>query len=199
PAGAGSSGSGGPGDAPAARGAGNGAGAAGGTPAGTGAGGGGVAPAGGAGAGGGAGGTGGGNGGNGGVGARAGGGGAGAAASAGKPLSCTVLIDVRGLGNFQRDMTSAIYDDQGRKIWPDAALIRGVSNDLVQEGNLHTYITSESQIASFPDVTRIRASRIQPNALASQSSVYTDVSLSVLATALFKSAGQACRVVYLKD
>ncbi|WP_136389394.1 hypothetical protein [Deinococcus sp. KSM4-11] len=106
---------------------------------------------------------------------------------------------MRGLGNFQRDMTSAVYDDQGRKLWPDAALVKGVSNDLVQEGNLHTYITSESQIAAFPEVTRIKAARIRPNALALESNVYTDVSLSVLATALFKSAGQACRVVYLKD
>ena len=120
-------------------------------------------------------------------------------ASAGKPLSCTVVIDVRGLGSFQRDMTSAVYDDQGRKVWPDAALIAGVSNDLVQEGNLHTYITSESQIAAFPEVTRIKAARIRPNALAPQSNVYTDVALNIAGTALFRSAGQACRVVYLKD
>ncbi len=109
------------------------------------------------------------------------------------------MIDVRGLGSFQRDMTSAVYDDQGRKVWPDAALIAGVSNDLVQEGNLHTYITSESQIAAFPEVTRIRAARIRPNALAPQSNVYTDVALNIAGTALFRSAGQACRVVYLKD
>ncbi|PNY81424.1 hypothetical protein CVO96_08535 [Deinococcus koreensis] len=110
-----------------------------------------------------------------------------------------MVIDVRGLGNFQRDMTSLVYDQGGAQLWPDAALVKGVSNDLVQAGNLHTYITGEGQISSFKNVTRLKASRIQPNRLAPNSGVLTDVTLSAAATSQFRSAGKACRVVYLKD
>ena len=127
--------------------------------------------------------------------------GGGAAAGAGsetRPLACTVAIDVRGLGAFQRDMTSIVYAG-GQQLWPDAALIKGVSSELVQAGNLHTYVTAESQLAAFPNVTRVKAERIQPNRFAPNSQVYTDVTLSGAAAAQFRSAGSACRVVYLKD
>ncbi|OOV13990.1 hypothetical protein BXU09_04145 [Deinococcus sp. LM3] len=106
---------------------------------------------------------------------------------------------MRGLGNFQRDMTSVVYAEGGTQLWPDAALIKGVSSSLVQEGNLHTYVTSEAELSAFKNVTRVKASRIQPNRFAPNSKVFTDVTLPASAAAQFRSAGQACRVVYLKS
>lgn len=108
-----------------------------------------------------------------------------------------MVIDVRGLGNFERDMTSYVYDDAGRQLWPDAALVKGVSSQLVNEGNLHTYITAETQISSFEHVTRVRAARIQPNRMAPRSGINTDVTLDAAASQQFRAAGAACRVVYL--
>ncbi|WP_206733002.1 hypothetical protein, partial [Deinococcus metallilatus] len=131
--------------------------------------------------------------------ARAGGGGGAAAGNEDRLLTCTVVVDVRGLGSFQRDMTSFVYDESGTQLWPDAALVKGVSSQLVQEGSLQTYITSESQIAGFQNVTRVKAARVQPNRMAPNSKVFTDAVLSASAAGQFRSAGKACRVVYLKD
>lgn len=106
---------------------------------------------------------------------------------------------MRGLGNFQRDMSSFVFDAAGTQLWPDAALIGGVSSQLVQEGNLHTYITSEGAIGGFKNVTRVKASKIRPTKFAPNSSVFTDTELDAAAAAQFRAAGKACRVVYLKD
>ncbi len=132
-----------------------------------------------------------------GVAGRAAGTGGTGAGSENRALLCNVVVDVRGLGNFERDMTSYIYNEQGQQLWPDAALIRGVSSQLVNEGNLHTYITSEADISNFNNVTRVRATRIQPNHMSPNSKFYTDATLDAAASAQFRSAGQACRVVYL--
>lgn len=96
-------------------------------------------------------------------------------------------------------MTSNVYEAGGAKLWPDAALVQGVSSQLVNEGNMHTYITSEGQIAQFKNVTRVKASKIRPNILAPNSSVFTDSELDAAAASQFRSAGKACRVVYLKN
>ncbi|MFC3860647.1 hypothetical protein ACFOPQ_07715 [Deinococcus antarcticus] len=64
---------------------------------------------------------------------------------------------------------------------------------------MHTYITNESQIKAFPNVTRLKAARITPSKFAPNSSVLTDVQLDASGEALFKKAGQGCRVVYLKN
>ncbi|WP_235204213.1 hypothetical protein, partial [Deinococcus sp. RL] len=131
--------------------------------------------------------------------ARAGGGGGAGAGTETRPLACTVVIDVRGLGRFDRDMTSYVYDEAGTQLWPDAALVRGVSSQLVNEGNLHTYATSEGQLSAFPNVTRVRAARVQAPRIAPNAAIRTDAVLSAAAAAQFRSAGAACRVVYLKD
>ncbi|MFC5850173.1 hypothetical protein, partial [Deinococcus petrolearius] len=128
-----------------------------------------------------------------------GGGGGAAGGNEDRPLNCTVVVDVRGLGNFQRDMTSFVYAEGGAQLWPDAALVQGVSSQLVQEGNLHTYITAEGQASGFSNVTRVKASKIRPSKFAPNSAVYTDVELSAAAAEQFRSAGKACRVVYLKS
>uniref|UniRef100_UPI001CA53A97 hypothetical protein n=1 Tax=Deinococcus planocerae TaxID=1737569 RepID=UPI001CA53A97 len=132
--------------------------------------------------------------------ARAGGGGGGAApGNEDRFLNCTVVVDVRGLGPFQRDMTSFVYDESGTQLWPDAALVRGVSSQLVQEGSLQTYVTSEAEVAAFKNVTRVKAARVQPPRIAPNSQVFTDAVLGSAAAAQFRSAGAACRVVYLKS
>ncbi|EYB66822.1 hypothetical protein DEIPH_ctg066orf0001 [Deinococcus phoenicis] len=110
-----------------------------------------------------------------------------------------MVVDVRGLGAFQRDMTSFVYDEGGTQLWPDASLIKGVSSQLVQEGSLHTYITSESQIGQFQNVTRVKAVRVEEPRIARGSGVFTNAVLGSGAAAQFRSAGAACRVVYLKD
>lgn len=109
-----------------------------------------------------------------------------------------MVVDVRGLGNFQRDMSSFIFDAAGNQLWPDAELVKGVNSQLVQEGNLQTYITSEGEIGQFKNVTRVKASKIRPTKFAPNSSVYTDAELDASAAAQFRSAGKACRVAYLK-
>ncbi|WP_104991361.1 hypothetical protein [Deinococcus sp. NW-56] len=108
-------------------------------------------------------------------------------------------MDVRGLGRFDRDMTSRVYDAAGTQLWPDAALVRGVSSQLVNEGNLHTYATSEGQLGAFQNITRVKATRVQAPRIAPNSPVRTDVVLSAAAAEQFRKAGAACRVVYLKD
>lgn len=96
-------------------------------------------------------------------------------------------------------MTSHVYDEGGAQLWPDAVLIKGVSSQLVNEGALHTYITSESEIGQFKNVTRVKATRVQQPRIAPNSTVYTDAVLRSAAAAQFRSAGSACRVVYLKN
>lgn len=112
-------------------------------------------------------------------------------------LTCTVVVDVRSLGKMTRDMTSFVYDAQGRQLWPDTAFVRGVSSALVQEGNIHTYITSEAQLRAFPNVTRVRALRLQAPRIAPNARVFTDAVLGPTSTHAFQAAGQGCRVVYL--
>lgn len=131
--------------------------------------------------------------------ARASGGGT-AAGHEDRPLTCTVVVDVRGLDRrFERAQSSFVFDENGKQLWPDAVLVQGVSSQLVNEGNLHTYITSESQIGQFQNVTRVKAARVQATKFAPSSSYITDAVLGASAAAQFRSAGKACRVVYLKD
>lgn len=110
--------------------------------------------------------------------------------------ACTVVIDVRGLGHLQPDMTSFVFSGS-RQLWPDAALFQGVSRQLVQETGLHTYISNEKDITRFHKVTRVKASRLRPSQFAPHSSVLTDVELGPNATREFLAAGKGCRVVYL--
>ena len=114
-------------------------------------------------------------------------------------MTCTVVVDVRGLGKFDTAMTSFIRDRAGNQVWPDAELVRGVATQLVQEGNLHTYVRSEGDLSPFKNVTRVRASRILPTKFAPNSDYMADVELSADAAQTFRSAGRACRVVYLRD
>lgn len=120
---------------------------------------------------------------------------AGAPSSASAPV-CTVVIDVRGLGRMDRDMTSRVLDTQGQQVWPDATLVPGTSSRLKQ-GGMHTYVTSEAQLAAFQNVTRVKALRLQPPRVAPTSAIRTDAVLEPNAAREFRAAGSACRVVYL--
>ena len=131
--------------------------------------------------------------------ARASGGAAPGAGTETRPLTCTVVVDVRGLGRLESAMTSFVMDSAGNQIWPDAELVRGVSTQLVQEGNLQHYVRSEADLAQYKNVTRIKASRLRSTKFAPNSNYLTDVELSADAAQTFRSAGKACRVVYLRD
>ena len=113
---------------------------------------------------------------------------------------CTVAIDVRGLDRrFERDLTTFVYDPGGNQLWPDSELVQGVSSRLVNEGNLQSYVTSEAQLAGLPNLTRVKALKVQPSKFSPNSPYFTDAVLDSVAAARFRSAGMACRLVYLKD
>lgn len=113
---------------------------------------------------------------------------------------CTVAIDVRGLDRrFVRDLTTFVYGPGGTQLWPDAQLVEGVSSRLVNEGNLQSYVTSEAQLTGLPNLTRVRATKVQPSKFSPNSPYFTDAVLDSAAAARFRAAGTACRLVYLKD
>ncbi|MGX9688471.1 hypothetical protein ACTQ9L_15170 [Deinococcus wulumuqiensis] len=62
---------------------------------------------------------------------------------------------------------------------------------------MHTYVTSEAQLAAFQNVTRVKALRLQPPRVAPTSAIRTDAVLGPNAAREFRAAGSACRVVYL--
>ncbi|AXH00881.1 hypothetical protein DVJ83_17350 (plasmid) [Deinococcus wulumuqiensis] len=86
-------------------------------------------------------------------------------------------------------------DGQGG-LRPDATLVPGTSSRLKQ-GGMHTYVTSEAQLAAFQNVTRVKALRLQPPRVAPTSAIRTDAVLGPNAAREFRAAGSACRVVYL--
>lgn len=125
-----------------------------------------------------------------------------AAASAGnetKLLTCTVAVDVRGLGTLESAMTSFVMDTAGTQLWPDAELVKGVATELVQEGNMHVYTRSEADLAKYPNVTRVKATALLKPKQSPEANYFADVQLSTDAAQAFRSAGRACRVVYLRD
>ena len=114
-------------------------------------------------------------------------------------LACTVVVDVRGLGKLESAMTSYVLDAAGNQLWPDAELVKGVSTQLVQEGNLHVYTRSEADLANYKNVTRVKASGLLKPKGSPLANYLSDVQLSAEAAETFRSAGKACRVVYLRD
>ncbi|MDO4264649.1 MAG: hypothetical protein Q4C67_10680, partial [Deinococcus sp.] len=94
---------------------------------------------------------------------------------------------------------SYVLDAAGNQLWPDAELVRGVSTQLVQEGNLHTYTRNEADLANYKNVTRVKASQLLKPKQSPLANYLSDVQLSADAAQAFRSAGKACRVVYLRD
>jgi len=117
-----------------------------------------------------------------------------------KASLCTIVIDVRGLNkHFERAQTSFVFDARGQQLWPDEALIKGVTSQIMTEGNLHTYIDKEQVIRQFANVTRLKALRVQATKFAPSSQYITDAVLGPDAAQKFKAAGKACRLIYLLD
>ncbi|ANC72291.1 hypothetical protein DERA104750_14600 [Deinococcus radiodurans] len=131
--------------------------------------------------------------------ARGGGGAGQGAGNETRPLTCTVVVDVRGLGKLESAMTSFVMDSAGNQVWPDAELIKGVATQLVQEGNLQEYTRSEAGLAQLKNVTRVKASRLLRPKQSPGAPYFADVELSADAAQTFRSAGKACKVVYLRD
>jgi hypothetical protein len=120
-----------------------------------------------------------------------------------------VIVDVRGLGNFQRDMSNSIFAEgqPGTPLWPDPEKVRGVSSALVNELGLSESYTTDAAIQArlrdlgvpAADVTRVKASRVQASRFAPQSGVLVDATLNAAAARAFLAAGDACRVIFLKN
>lgn len=102
-----------------------------------------------------------------------------------------MIIDVRAFPSFQRSMTSALYSENGDKIWPDGQ-VQGIDSQLVNEGT-HSYITNESQVSNFKNVTRITAVAVQINVVSA-----TDAVLDAEGIRKFRAPDRLCRIVYLK-
>ena len=117
-----------------------------------------------------------------------------------RPGLCTVAIDVRGLDpRFSRAQSPFVFDAAGNQLWPDAELIKGVSSQMVNEGSLQSYVTSEAQLSAFSNLTRVKAQKVQATKFSPNSNYITDAVLDSAAAARFRAAGTACKVVYLKD
>ena len=111
-----------------------------------------------------------------------------------------MAIDVRGLDKrFDRAQSPFVFDSAGNQLWPDAELIKGVSSQMVNEGSLQSYVTSEAQLSAFSNLTRVKAVRVQATKFAPASKYITDAVLDSAAASRFRSAGTACRAVFLKD
>ncbi len=118
-----------------------------------------------------------------------------------------MAVDVRGLSAtvggkaypLERAQSSFLFDENGTQLWPDAVLVRGVSSKLVNEGNLQSYLTGEAGLSGLPNLTRLKASRVQATKFNPASNYITDAVLDASAAARFRAAGSACKVVYLKD
>ena len=107
---------------------------------------------------------------------------------------------MRGLdARFARAQSPFVFDSAGNQLWPDAELIKGVSSQMVNEGSLQSYVTSEAQLSGFPNLTRVKAVRVQGTKFAPNSGYITDAVLDSAAASRFRSAGTACRAVFLKD
>lgn len=111
-----------------------------------------------------------------------------------------MAVDVRGLDRrFERAQSSFVFDEAGNQLWPDAVLVKGVSSQQVNEGSLQSYVTNDAALSAFPNLTRVKASKVQATKFAPASNYITDAVLGGAAASSFRAAGTACRVVYVKD
>jgi hypothetical protein len=60
-----------------------------------------------------------------------------------KVQRCAIVIDVRKITPALRaNMSPAILDPNGRKVWPDANAVQGVDSDLVNETGIASFVSS---------------------------------------------------------
>lgn len=68
----------------------------------------------------------------------------------GKVQRCAIVIDVRRITPpLRSNMSPAILDPSGRKIWPDANAVQGVDSDLVNETGIASFVSSPQAALSL--------------------------------------------------
>ncbi|ADY25740.1 hypothetical protein Deipr_0578 [Deinococcus proteolyticus MRP] len=110
---------------------------------------------------------------------------------------CTVVVDVRGLGRFERDQFSYVYGPGGERLWPTPQQAANVDGQLANEGLL-TYFRSEGDIAAaFGSYTVIKAASLARNPDATAREILSSSQLGPAAAAQFQQIGAECRLAYL--
>ncbi len=110
---------------------------------------------------------------------------------------CTVVVDVRGLGSFERDQFSYIYGPGGERLWPTPQQAANVDGQLANEGLL-TYFRSEGEIAkAYGKYTVIKAASLARNPDATARQILSSAQLGPAAAAQFRQVGSECRLAYL--
>ncbi|MDO4264374.1 MAG: hypothetical protein Q4C67_09260, partial [Deinococcus sp.] len=110
---------------------------------------------------------------------------------------CTVVVDVRGLGAFQRDQFSYIYGPGGERLWPTAQQAANVDGQLANEGLLN-YFRSEGEIAAaFGKYTVIKAAALARNPDATAREILSSAQLGPAGAAQFQAVNSECQLAYL--
>jgi hypothetical protein len=67
-----------------------------------------------------------------------------------KVQRCAIVIDVRRITPpLRANMSPAILDPSGRKIWPDANAVQDVDSDLVNETGIASFVSSPQAALSL--------------------------------------------------
>ena len=110
---------------------------------------------------------------------------------------CTLVVDVRGLGDFQRDQFSYVYGPGGERLWPTAQQAANVDSQLASEGLL-TYFRSEAEIAAATGPYKVvRAAALARNPDATARAIFSSAQLDASGAAQFQALNNNCRLAYL--
>lgn len=108
-----------------------------------------------------------------------------------------MVVDVRGLGNFQTSQFSYIYGPGGERLWPTQQQIANVNSTLANEGLL-SYFHTEGEISSqYGEFTTVRATGLVRDPQATNTVLLNSAQLDAAAAAQFQTVGSQCRLVYL--
>lgn len=116
---------------------------------------------------------------------------------------CAIVIDVRRISPpLRANMSPAILDPNGRKIWPDANAVQGVESDLVNETGIASFVASPQVALSLlvPGVNPLEV-RAVGTAMAEgvkDSSVRDYVVVSLVDAQRIATLGKNCQVVFVK-
>jgi hypothetical protein len=116
---------------------------------------------------------------------------------------CAIVIDVRRISPpLRANMSPAILDPNGRKIWPDANAVQDVESDLVNETGIASFVASPQAALSLlvPGVNPLEV-RAVGTAMAEgvkDSSVRDYVVVSLGDAQRIVTLGKNCQVVFVK-
>jgi hypothetical protein len=116
---------------------------------------------------------------------------------------CAIVIDVRRISPpLRANMSPAILDPNGRKIWPDANAVQDVESDLVNETGIASFVASPQAALSLlvPGVNPLEV-RAVGTAMAEgvkDSSVRDYVVVSLADAQRIVTLGKNCQVVFVK-